>query len=247
MRFATNTLVLAVSPKSQFAERLTPRKTGGARSVSPDVRVGLSDPRFDAAGYRGLMALQLAEQHYGDPYIFEDVVLGQFTSPVTSEAAGDGHVIHVPEVLETRPDSRLALRGGSVSVLALLESGDVDCAFEYESVALQHDLPYAVLPAAVNLGDPGHRDAYRRVSVVLDYRRFASVRPMFRGDVIYYGFTVPANAPSPSLADEFVAFLLGADGQRVLAATAQPVVSPAVIDEPSAAPEEVRRACELSR
>ena len=67
----------------------------------PDVKFGLSDPRFDAAGYRSLMIVQLAEDYYGDPTIFERVYLGRFKEPITVEKSGNQQVIHVPEVLET--------------------------------------------------------------------------------------------------------------------------------------------------
>jgi molybdate/tungstate transport system substrate-binding protein len=241
LRFATNTLVLAVSPRSPLADRLS--SDGWWRAIRDEnVRFGLADPRFDAAGYRGLMALALAERHYDDPFLFEDMVLGQFTSPVTASWEGERVVVSVPEVLETRGDARVVLRGSSVHLLGLLESGDVDCAFEYESVARQHGLRYATLPAALDMGHPGHAAGYRRAAVRLDFRRFASVKPEFGGDVIHYALTIPANSPSPELAAQFVAFLLGPEGQRVLRETYQPVVTPH-LDDPTAAPEEVRRAC----
>ena len=81
----------------------------------------------------------------------------------------------------------------------------------------------------------------------LDFRRFASVRPEFTGDVIRYAFTIPANAPDPELARQFVAFLLGPDGRRILEADHQPLLTPPELDDAAAAPEEVRRACAGSR
>ena len=85
----------------------------------------------------------------------------------------------MPEILETSSGSNVVLRGASIQLVALLESGDLDCAFEYESVARQHGLEYVRLPAAIDLSDEGLRDAYRTVRVKLDFRRFASVRPEF--------------------------------------------------------------------
>jgi molybdate/tungstate transport system substrate-binding protein len=240
--FATNRMVLAVSPTSPLAGALT-SATWYRRLTQPGVRFGLADPRFDAAGYRALMVVQLAEKQYDDPYLFEDMFMGRFTSPITVEPDGGIDVIHVPEILETRSGSNLVVRGASIELVALLESGDLDCAFEYESVARQHGLDYVRLPAAIDLGEPAHRAGYRKVEVKLESQRFASVRPVFRGDLIRYAFTIPENAPDPSLAREFAAFLLGPDGRRVLAADHQPLLTPPVLDNASAAPEEVRRAC----
>ena len=240
--FATNRMVLAVSPRSPLAGELT-TDDWYRRLTQPDVRFGLADPRFDAAGYRALMVLQLAERAYDDPYLLEDMLMGQFTTPITVERVARTDVIEVPEILETQPDSNVVLRGASIQLVALLESGDLDCAFEYESVARQHDLEYVRLPAAVDLGDPALRAGYRTVAVKLDFRRFASVRPVFRGDVIRYAFTIPTNAPDPALAAEFAAFLLGPEGRRILSAAHQPLLTPPELDNPAAAPEEVRRAC----
>jgi molybdate/tungstate transport system substrate-binding protein len=244
--FATNRMVLAVSPTSPLADRFT--AADWYRELTrPGVRFGLADPRFDPAGYRAMMVLQLAERRYDDPYLFEDVFMGKFTAPVTVEEGGGEAVIHVPEILETRPGAGLVLRGASVQLVALLESGDLDCAFEYESVARQHGLRYVRLPAAIDLGEAAHRADYQRVAVKLDFRRFASVKPVFRGDLIRYAFTIPTNAPDPGEARAFAAFLLGPEGRRALRRDYQPLLTPPTLDHPDAAPEEVRRACAGSR
>ena len=245
--FATNRMVLAISPKSPLVGELT-AENWYRRLAQPDVRFGLADPRFDAAGYRALMLLQLAEREYDDPYLFEDMMMGRFTSPVTvTRRAGGVDVIEVPEILETRPGGNLVLRGASIQLVALLESGDLDCAFEYESVARQHGLDYVRLPQTIDLGEAGRRADYRRVEVKLDFQRFASVKPVFRGDVIRYALTIPANAPEPGLANDFVAFLLSDEGRRILESDSQPVLTPPAVDHPSAAPKEVRQACGGSR
>ena len=245
--FATNRMVLAISPKSPLAEQIDARNWY-RRLTQPDVRFGLADPRFDAAGYRALMLLQLAEREYDDPYLFEDMMMGRFTTPVTvTRNAGGVDVIEVPEILETQRGSSVVLRGASIQLVALLESGDLDCAFEYESVARQHGLKYVRLPSSIDLGEARRRADYRRVEVKLDFQRFASVKPVFRGDVIRYAFTIPANAPDPQLAAELVAFLLGDDGHRILEEDYQPVLTPPTLDDASAAPREVRQACGGSR
>jgi molybdate/tungstate transport system substrate-binding protein len=193
------------------------------------------------------MVLQLAEREYDDPYLLEDMLMGRFTAPITVEHRDGVDVIEEPEILETSSGSNVVLRGASIQIVAQLESGDLDCAFEYESVARQHGLRYVALPAAIDLGDPDRRDAYRRVRVKLDFRRFASVRPEFTGDVIRYALTIPSNAPDPELARQFAAFLLGPVGRRILDADHQPLLTPPELDDAAAAPEEVRRACAGTR
>jgi len=52
---------------------------------------------------------------------------------------------HLPELIEITDTSNIVMRGGSIALLALLESSDIDYAFEYESVARQHGLEYVEL------------------------------------------------------------------------------------------------------
>ena len=53
------------------------------------------------------------------------------------------------------------------------------------------------------------------MQVDLDFQRFATVKPEFRGERIAYGITIPSNAPHPEEAALFIAFLLGPEGQAV--------------------------------
>ncbi|GAI28734.1 unnamed protein product, partial [marine sediment metagenome] len=71
------------------------------------VRYGRSDPNQDPCGYRTLMVWQLAEDYYNAPELY-DKLYG---------AAGE------------------LIRPKEVDLIALLESGDLDYAFEYSSVA----------------------------------------------------------------------------------------------------------------
>lgn len=240
--FAANRLVLALSPSSALNGRID--AANWTRLIrEPGVRFGLADPRFDAAGYRALMAFVLAEEAYDDPFLFEDMTMGRFRTPVTAEPEGDVTVIHVPELLEPKGDAPIAVRGSSIHLLALLESGDVDCAFEYESVARQHGLAYVRLPPEIDLSREDLAEHYASVVVRLDFKRFASVRPEFAGAPIRYAFTIPAAAPEPELAAQFAAFVLSEQGRAVLAKTRQPTLSPARLEGGGDAPPAVEEAC----
>ena len=117
------------------------------------MRLGIADPRFDANGYRALMMLKLSEEYYKQPTLLFDTFDGQFTTPITEADEGQQSVIHVPEILETTPGAHLVLRGYSVQLLPLLETGDIDYSVEYLSVIKQHGLKYVKLPPEINLGD----------------------------------------------------------------------------------------------
>jgi molybdate/tungstate transport system substrate-binding protein len=242
IKFATNRIGLAYSSKSKYANEINADNWYKIVARS-DVKLGLADPRFDAIGYRGLMALQLAKAAYAKPTILEDVILGQFKTPITLEPENGRAVIHVPEILETKPDSSIVIRGASMQLIALLESGDLDYAFEYESVIQQHKLGIVKLPDAINLGAEQLAKQYAQVQVRLDFKRFASVKPEFNGEVIGYGLTIPSNAQHPKQAEEFIKFLLGPKGQAVMLANFHPLVTPPQADHLDALPATLKSLC----
>jgi len=242
MQFATNQLGLAYTDESAYADEIDTNNWYEILSRD-DVVFGLSDPRFDACGYRGMMVGQLATAYYDEPDLFYNLFGDRFTRPVRvqqGEENGQPDTILIPEVLQPEEDSGLMMRGASVQLLGLLESGDLDYAFEYLSVSKQHDLNFLALPAQINLSDEAHEEAYERVRVKLAFQRFATVNPEFEGKTIAYGLTIPSNAPHPDLAAELIQFLLGPDGQRVMANNEHPMILPPVVDEEAALPETLR-------
>ena len=196
LRFATNSLGIAYTPKSKFADQIN-SSNWTEILARPEVRVGLADPRFDASGYRALMVYKLAESVLSKPDLFSSMFSNEFKYPITVDEGGGLSIIRVPEILETNQDSHIVIRGASVQLLALLESGDLDYAFEYESVIKQHQLSIIQLPNTLNLGDSSQENQYSKVSVLLDFRRFSSVKPEFTGGQIRYAVTIPSNAPHP--------------------------------------------------
>jgi len=67
--FATNHLAIAYRPDSKYASQINADNWYTILS-RPDVKVGITDPRFDAAGYRALMVIALAQQYYHQPTFF---------------------------------------------------------------------------------------------------------------------------------------------------------------------------------
>ncbi len=233
-QFATNTLGIAYSSSSRYADEIT-ADNWYEILARPDVTFGLSDARFDACGYRALMVCQLAELHYSDPDIFDTLLGEAFTWPLTVVEEGDVYTILVPEILEPA-SKKVALRGSSVWLLFLLESGDVDYAFQYESVARQHGLEFLQLPVEIDLSSFDYSHVYERVKVKLAFQRFRSVEPEFVGQPIIYGLSIPNNAPHPELGAEFIEFLLSPAGQQILSEQWQPSIDPAEVDRAEAVP-----------
>jgi molybdate/tungstate transport system substrate-binding protein len=229
IRFATNRLALAYGPNSKYASEIT-QENWYSVLVRPDVRVGIADPRFDAAGYRALMAFALAQEYYQDPHIFTGLFGGQFTFPMGIFEDSGLTTVTVPEIVETKNGSHIVIRGASIQLVALLESGDLDYCFEYESVIRQHGLSLLSLPDSLNLGVEAYDQQYNRVQVNLDFQRFATVKPQFRGEQIGYGITIPSNALHPAEASAFIQFLLSPEGRTIMEKDFHPLFDPVHMD-----------------
>lgn len=240
--FASNRLALAYRPDSKYASEINVDNWAEILS-RPNLNLGLSDPRFDASGYRTLMAFALNENALGRYNLFEPVFNGQFTFPVTIFRDDALTTITVPEILETKPNSHIILRGSSIMLIALLESGDLDYAFEYESVIRQHGLEMLSLPGIVNMGETDFESAYQSVQVNLDFQRFATVKPEFPGDLISYGLTIPSNAPHPDEAAHFIAFLLSPEGRAIMEANYHSLLEPCTADGYENMPESLKLLC----
>ena len=239
LSFATNSLGLAYTNTSAYSSEIN-QSNWYEILARPDVTVGIADARLDSCGYRAFMVCQLAESYYDNASIFERLFNDSFTWPVTVSLEDGIQTIHVPEILEPKGD-KLALRGDSVWLLFLLDSAEIDYAFEYRSVAEQHGYSFLELPPEIDLSSENYYESYGSVRVKMDFQRFGSVQPEFTGEPIIYGITIPNNAPHPDIAAEFVSFVLSAQGQDILSNDDQPAIVPAQTDNPAELPDKIKQ------
>jgi molybdate/tungstate transport system substrate-binding protein len=208
--FARNTMVIAYTDQSQYSDEID--ADNWYEILTRDgVVYGHSDPDADPCGYRTLMVWQLAEKHYDIPGLYSSLQE------------------HCP------PEN---VRPKSVELIALLESGDMDYAWEYRSVAVQHGLEFVELPDEINLSRVEDADFYAEASVDIAGTEPGTTMTM-TGAPIVYGVTIPKVAPSPDLAVEFVKFLLGPDGQAIMEAQGQPSIVPPVATSKDNLPAEL--------
>ncbi len=209
--FAYNRMVIAYTNKSRFGDEIN-EDNWYEILQRHGVNYGRSDPDRDPCGYRTLMVWQLAEDHYSMPGLYNKLY------------GGGGEII----------------RGMEVELIALLESGDLDYAFNYLSVAKQHRLNFVELPAEIDLSSQEFRDYYSKAKVEI-----ASKKPgetiTKTGKPIVYGITIPKNAPHPELAVAWIDFLLSSDGMAIMEANGQPPIIPAVTNDKSKLPDELRK------
>jgi len=198
IRFATNQLVLCYTEKSRFAEEVNGDNWFEILGRE-GVSWGHSDPNLDPCGYRSLMVLQLAERYYKKPGLYE-------------------------RLLAARPKANI--RPKSVELVALLKTGNMDYAWEYLSVAVQHGLNYITLPDEINLGNYHYDGFYKQASVKVTGKSPGTWITR-RGKSCTYGVTLIQDAPNPEAAIAFLAFLLDPQkGLKILEDMGQPPFVP---------------------
>ncbi|MDD1683586.1 MAG: tungstate ABC transporter substrate-binding protein WtpA [Methanoregula sp.] len=204
--FATNSMVIAYTNRSRYADEIT-RENWRTVLARPDVRTGFSNPMLDAAGYRALIVVILAERYYHDTGLFDRLIGTHFDPPLTMETDNGTTAVTLPPVL--RPcDKKVAVRDGSIYLISLLSVGGIDYAFEYRSVAEGQNLSFIPLPGEIDLSSPAFSEEYSHARVVLGFERFSSLGRVRTGAPIVYAVTVPNTASHPELAEQFMNFTL---------------------------------------
>ncbi|MCX8176097.1 MAG: tungstate ABC transporter substrate-binding protein WtpA [Candidatus Bathyarchaeota archaeon] len=209
IKFAVDELVLAYTNKSRYAEEISKENWYVVLSRK-DVRLGFSDPNKDPCGYRSLAALALAQIYYEQPNLFRCLV-ENYTN-IKLKADGQDYIIIVPEKLSLN-GGKVIIRAKSVDLLALLEDGIIDYAFEYKGVATQHKLNFVEFPPQVNLGSPNYEKFYSKVSIKLFVG--SKIEQTIVTSPIVYGITIPKNAKNPELGIKFITKVLEVEGKRI--------------------------------
>lgn len=213
VRFATNSMVIAFTSRSRLSSSINSENWMDIL-LDEDVIYGRSDPDSDPCGYRTLLALKLAEDYYGKPGL---------TSLFTGKDAN-------------------MIRPKEVDLLALLESNAIDYIFIYKSVALQHNLNILELPAEINLSDSLLEDHYSKVSVEIKGSSPGDYITV-NGSPMLYGVTLLDNAPNRADAIDFMEFLLGEQGLKIMKEMGQDVENPPVTVSLDKLPPELSAIC----
>lgn len=102
-----------------------------------------------------------------------------------------------------------AMRDTETSLISALQLGQIDYLAIYASSAISHHLEYLRLPTDIDLSDPSKSDLYA-------LGRAKTERGTLYGKPIIYAVTIPSSADHKALAVEYVRFLMGPQGRKVL-------------------------------
>ncbi|WP_435184323.1 extracellular solute-binding protein [Halobellus sp. EA9] len=171
--FATNAIVVAYNPETEGGRRVADAgREGWYRPIlAGAVDLGRTDPDLDPLGYRTLFALDLATGHYGTERDLRTAI---------------------PERDQIYPETQL---------ISQFETGSIDAAIAYRSMAVERDYDYLDLPAEIDLSDPAFAESYATSTYELPSGT------VIEGGPISYGSTIRRDGPS--VRDVFEAHVAG--------------------------------------
>ena len=130
------------------------------------------------------MVLQLAEVYYKEHGLYDRLIANRPQENVKSTAK---------------------------ELVSLLRSGDMDYAWEYLSVAVQHGLKYVSLDDHINLGNYQYDEFYQQAEVKVTGKK-PGTWITHRGKSCTYGLTLIRDAPHKENAVRFLEYLLSPEG-----------------------------------
>ena len=204
--FVSNQITFAYTSHSKGAGKLTAANWYKVLA-QPGVHIGRSNPAADPSGYQILQMLQLAQGYYHDPAL-------------------------AASVLKNSPDSSVAET--ETSLLAALQSGQIDYLAIYRSDALEQHLHYIALPIQINLSDPALAATYAKVTIHAGALGTLTAKP------IIYALTIPRTAPDAAMGQKFIRFVLSPPGQAIMRSNGFPVISPALASTQAKVPASLR-------
>jgi molybdate/tungstate transport system substrate-binding protein len=190
---ASTQMVIAYSPRSQFLADFEAAAQGKKNWYevlqTPGLRFGRTDPATDPQGQNIIFTMLLAQSFYNQPGL-ADRILGGYQNQ---------------QQIFSEP-----------SLLSRLEAGQIDASSGYLSATISHHLPFIALPDEINLSNPD-MDAkwYKTVqfSITLPNGKESTLNTQA---LVFYA-AVLKDSKQPVLAEKFVQFLQGPEGQKLFA------------------------------
>lgn len=215
--FAKNSMVIMYTDESKHAGEINSDNWYEVL-LKEGVNYGHSEPDADPCGYRSVLVWQLAEKYYEQDGLFQKL---EDSCPATN------------------------IRPKSVELISMLETGALDYAFEYESVARQHalknpDFKWVQLPDEINLSAVDQSEFYKNATIELKGKEPGETVTK-TGEPIIYSLTMPTTGENQKAAVEFLKFLFDKEkGLKILEDNGQPVLDKFDVMGEESLPEELK-------
>jgi molybdate/tungstate transport system substrate-binding protein len=178
-------MVIAYSPKSRFASRLNAASQGKEDVwkvlLEPGLRFGRTDPATDPQGRNIIFTVMLAQKILKKPDLVEKLL---------------GPAINEQQIF-TEP-----------TVMARLQSGELDAASAYKIQPGPFHLPYVSLPSEINLSGQSVEADHPDVTLSIGGK-------MFHPEPLIYYASVLKDASNPTGAAAFAEWLQGKEAQSI--------------------------------
>lgn len=185
--FGATAMVIGYSPKSAFAGQLRAAANGTTPWYqvlqTPGLQIGRTDPKLDPKGINTILTMELARAYYNQPNLERNILGG------------------AENTAQIFPEETLVAR---------LDSGQLDAGFFYLNEVKNAGLPYISLPDQINLSNPSDTAAYAQASYT------DSSGKTTKGAPIVYTLTILSNATNKAGADAFARYLLTGAGHTDL-------------------------------
>jgi len=216
--FASNEIVLVYTNKSKYSNIISNNPSEWYKILMKrDVKFGFSNPNKDPCGYRSVGVIGLVSLEESNMTIFDKLV--KDNTNITYKYENGTLTILVPADLKVK-SGNLIIRAKEVDLVSLLEAGSIDYAFEYKSVAVQHNLNYIELADKINLSNPKYDSIYSKVAVKILIGT-NSEKTIYMKSIVY-GITIPKNAENYKDAMKFIKLLLSDEGRKIFEELGQP-------------------------
>lgn len=186
--FARNAMTLIYSDRSIGAREITGDNWSSVL-LRQGVRTGRSDPALDPNGYRTLFVVQLAERFYRQPGLAD-------------------------RLIKAMPPRYM--RPKEADLVAMIQAGELDYAWSYQSIAKTTGLNSVSLPAQLDLSDPTLGAWYAQALLIVPGGSQESGEITISGAPIIYALTVPSRAVHRPTALAFVKFVFSPEGRAIL-------------------------------
>ncbi len=188
LTFARDELVIAYNPHSKFARDLQAANSGNIPWYQVLEKKGFlfgrTDPKLDPKGASTVLMFELAEKYYHETGLANKLMGGSVENPS-----------------QVYPEE---------SLLAQLDSGQMDAVIAYKHEAVDWKMPYVNLPTSINLGDASKSKLYSTVSVATGSGKLT------KGAPIVFTITIPSTAANDSAAESFVRYIVTGEGHSIL-------------------------------